>query len=133
MTGTKNKPTIYRKQLPDGTLVSPKKKKVNSRAKGARGERAFAGFLKMYGLVAYRGQQFHGGSESPDVVCPDLPHCHFEVKNCKASLEPYTWIEQAIKDAGEGKLRVVVHRAKGKEWIAIMPIEDFLKLVTNVG
>jgi hypothetical protein len=129
---TGNKPRIYRKERADGTKVPPKIKKVNSRAKGARGERAFAGFLRNYGLAAYRGQQFRGGTESPDVVCPDLPSCHFEIKNCKASLEPYLWLEQAIKDAGPGKLRIVVHRAKHHEWIAILPIEDLMKLVLHV-
>jgi Holliday junction resolvase len=131
--GIASKPKIYRKELPDGTKVTPKKKKVNSRAKGARGERAFAAFLRDQGLAAYRGQQFRGGTDSPDVVCPDLPHIHFEIKNCKASLEPYTWIEQAIKDAGEGKLRIVVHRAKHHEWIAILPIEDLMKLVLHAS
>ena len=131
-TGNKLPPKRTWKEKLDGTKVPPKKPKVNSRAKGARGERFFAAFLRSHGLAAYRGQQFKGGSDSPDVVCPDLPHVHFEVKNCKASLEPYVWLEQAIKDAGEGKLRIVVHRAKHHEWIAILPIEDLMKLVLNV-
>jgi Holliday junction resolvase len=124
-----SKPKIYRKERADGTKVPLKKKKVNSRAKGARGERAFAKLLQDQGLAAYRGQQFRGGTDSPDVVCPDLPHVHFEIKNCKASLEPYVWLEQAIKDAGENKLRIVVHRAKHHNWIAIMPIEDLLQVL----
>jgi hypothetical protein len=134
VTATGNrKPPVYRKELADGTKVTPKKPKVNSRAKGARGERAFAGYLRSHGLAAYRGQQFRGGNDSPDVACPDLPHIHFEVKNCKASLEPYTWIQQAIRDAGPGKLRIVAYRAKHHDWLAIMPIEDLMKLVLNGG
>ena len=133
--GKIKKPVIYRKELLDGTKVGKhqrppyKSKKVNSRQKGARGERAFAALLRNYGLGAYRGQQFRGGSDSPDVVCPDLPHVHFEVKNCVASTVFYEWVEQAIRDAGEGKLRVVAHRAKHHDWICILPVQDFMRLV----
>lgn len=135
--GKIKKPVIYRKELLDGTKVTPKKpskiaqRRVNSRAKGARGERAFAALLRNYGLGAYRGQQFRGGSDSPDVVCPDLPHVHFEVKNCVASTVFYEWVEQAIRDAEEGKLRVVAHRAKHHDWICILPVQDFMRLVLN--
>jgi hypothetical protein len=53
---------------------------VNSRQKGKRGELAFVKVLKGMGYNARRGQQFKGGADSPDIVCPDLPGIHFEVK-----------------------------------------------------
>ena len=43
--------------------------KINSRAKGARYERELARYLDENGFPARRGQQFAGGSDSPDVVC----------------------------------------------------------------
>ena len=53
---------------------------MNSRAKGARGERAFRDLLRAEGYEARRGQQFSGSPDSPDVVCPDLAQYHFEIK-----------------------------------------------------
>ena len=53
---------------------------VNSKQKGARGEREFAKFLTDRGYPATRGVQYQGGPESPDVVCKPLSRYHFEVK-----------------------------------------------------
>src|SRR5258707_11615791 len=91
------------------------KKKINSRQKGAVGEREFAELLRFHGYDARRGQQFSGGSDSPDVVCQPLKDFHFEVKRCEAG-NLYKWLEQARRDAGyvegsrDSKLPVVVHR-----------------------
>ena len=53
---------------------------VNSRAKGAAGEREFAHELErvLPGVEARRGVQHAGGPESPDVV-HSLTGIHFEV------------------------------------------------------
>jgi hypothetical protein len=53
---------------------------MNSRQKGKRGERAWRDVLLAHGFQARRGRQFPGSPDSPDVVCPDLPTVHFEVK-----------------------------------------------------
>ena len=107
-----------------------KKKRINSREKGARGEREVAKLLQGYGLAAYRGQQFRGGSDSPDVVCPDLPHIHFEIKLTQ-QVALYDWVEQATRDAAPGKIRAVVHRRKMNTWVVILPFEDFMTLATT--
>lgn len=53
---------------------------INSRNKGARGEREFARWLHRYeGVEARRGQQYAGSGDSPDVV-HNIPGIHFEVK-----------------------------------------------------
>jgi len=100
---------------------------MNSRQKGARGEREAAKFLSAEGFAARRGQQFAGGTDSPDVVCESLPSIHFEVKRVEAG-NPYNWIAQAKRDAGY-KLPVVLHRRNDHEWIAILPATDFLRIV----
>jgi Holliday junction resolvase len=105
-----------------------KKERINSRQKGSRGEREFAALLRSHGLAAYRGQQFRGGGDSPDVVCPDLPHVHFEVKFVQ-QVALYEWIAQAVRDAKPDAIRAVVHRRKGKTWLMILPIEDALRLI----
>ena len=98
---------------------------TNSRAKGAEGEREWASFLRDHGLMARRGQQFSGGSDSPDVLCPDLPEIHFEVKRVEA-LSLYKAMEQSIQDSGS-RMPVVAHRRNRKDWVVIMRGEDWVR------
>ncbi len=102
-------------------------KRINSRAKGKTGELDFAKLLQSRKLVARRGQQFSGGTDSPDVVCNCLTDVHFEVKRVEAG-NPYGWLEQAIRDA-KHKMPVVAHRRNGKDWIMVMRAEDVLDLL----
>jgi Holliday junction resolvase len=109
-----------------------RKKKINSRDKGATGEREFAKLLKVLGLEARRGQQFSGGTDSPDVVCPSFTGVHFEVKRVEAG-NPYIWYDQAKRD-GVGKIPVVAHRKNGEQWLAILDMNDLLDLlITREG
>ena len=100
---------------------------INSRSKGCRGELELAAFLKLHGLEARRGQQFKGGGDSPDVVCDDLANIHIECKRVEQG-NPYLWLEQAKRDAGE-KVPVVAHRRNRHDWIAILSLTDLLKLL----
>ena len=100
---------------------------MNSRNKGKRGELEAAKFLTAEGFPARRGQQFAGGTDSPDVVCESLAPLHFEVKRVEAG-NPYNWVAQAKRDAGK-KLPVVLHRRNDCEWLVILPAADFLKIV----
>lgn len=99
---------------------------VNSRQKGARGEREFAEYLRAHGHDARRGQQFAGGPESPDVVS-NLPF-HWEVKRVEA-LQLYPALAQAIRDAKDGTVPVVAHRKNGQEWVAILRMDDLMGLL----
>ena len=104
---------------------------INSRQKGAAGERELADFLRQHDVGARRGQQFHGGPGSPDVVT-DLDGIHFECKRVeRGSL--YDWLAQAQRDAGEGKIPVVAHRRNRKEWVAILPLAELLKLLKGMN
>lgn len=100
---------------------------INSRDKGAVGEREFAAVLKAKGLDARRGQQFSGGKDSPDVICSSLTGVHFEVKRVQAG-NPYKWLAQAIED-GVDKVPVVAHRKNRQDWIAIVPMDVLLDLL----
>lgn len=101
---------------------------VNSRAKGAAGERELAAFLRERGFYARRGQQFKGGADSPDVVCDAMPLLHLECKRVeRGSL--YDWLEQAMQDACPNKTPVVAHRRNRKEWVAIMRLEDLVEMM----
>jgi Holliday junction resolvase len=99
---------------------------INSRAKGKRGELAFASFLREHGFAdARRGRQFHGGQDSPDVV--GVRGIHFEVK-CVQAGNPYSWLAQACAESGLS-VPVVAHKRNGKEWIAVLRADDLLTLI----
>ena len=102
--------------------------KINSRAKGARGERQWRDVLRSEGFTAMRGQQFSGGPDSPDVICEELAGLHFEVK-CVQNLNLENAIEQATEDSGKKKHWAVVHKKNKKPWrVTISPELFFLLL-----
>jgi Holliday junction resolvase len=107
--------------------------RINSRNKGAVGEREFAELLRFHGWDARRGQQFSGGSDSPDVVCQPLKDFHFEVKRVESG-NLYKWMAQARRDAKGGeKIPVVMHRRNRQDWVAILPAGLFLELLIRAG
>lgn len=100
---------------------------MNSRAKGARGERQWRDELRAQGYAARRGQQFSGSAESPDVVCPDLDFIHWEVKAVeKLNIEDA--MEQARRD-GSGKEPMVAHKRRHRRWLVTMAAETFFKFL----
>ena len=98
---------------------------VNSRQKGARGEREWAAVLRNWGYAARRGQQFSGSPDSPDVVT-DCPF-HFEVKRVQA-LNLDKAMRQAINDAGDD-MPAVAHRKNQGEWLVTMRALDFFNIL----
>lgn len=98
---------------------------MNSRAKGKRGELELASYLRSRGYTARRGVQFHGGADSPDVV--GIDGVHIECKRVEAG-NPYDWLDQAVNDAGANKMPVVMHRRNGRDWIAVLRLDDYLQL-----
>ena len=102
------------------------KKVINSREKGKRGEREACGFLTTLGWSAKRGQQFAGGTDSPDVI-HDIPGIHLEVKRVER-LNLGQAMAQARRDAGP-KLPVVMHRRNGEQWLVTVDAAAFFKMV----
>jgi len=108
-----------------------KKKKINSRAKGQKGELELSHYLNEKGYSARRGQQFSGGADSPDVICPSLPF-HIECKRVER-LKLYEALKQAMRDSeGGDKVPTVWHRKNREEWVVILRADDFLDLVDKV-
>lgn len=104
---------------------------TNGRAKGARGEREAAkAWAECVGGTARRGQQFSGGTESPDVVT-SFQRIHLEVKRVERG-NPYGWMAQAVRDAGP-KCPVVLHRRNGEDWLAIVRLADVPRLAREIG
>ena len=91
---------------------------AHSDRKGKVGERELAKFLREHGYPsARRGQQHEGGSDSPDVVCDELPGLHLECKRTER-FRLYEAMAQAKNDAGPRRTPVVAHRTNRRGWVA---------------
>lgn len=105
---------------------------VNSRDKGARGERQWRDEIRAAGWNAERGQQRSGSPDSPDVK-HDMPYfngkeLHFEVKRTER-FQMYAALEQATGDCSSLDMPVVAHKKNGKRWVVCMYADDFFDLV----
>ena len=99
---------------------------INSRRKGAEGERELAKILLSRGYEdARRGQQFKGGGDSPDVI--GLPGIHIECKRVER-LDLTAAYEQSFRDAADGEIPAVFHRKNREPWMVTVSLEDFFKL-----
>ena len=105
--------------------MEKKKKRINSRQKGAAGERELSNFLKLHGWQARRGQQFSGGTDSPDVVS-NFPF-HIECKRVQ-NLDIGDAYEQALRDANDKVPASVIHRKDREDWLATIELKEFLEL-----
>ncbi len=104
---------------------------MNSRSKGKRGElEAAKEWVRVMGGTARRGQQFSGGQESPDVISSHET-LHLEVKRCEAG-NPYRWMEQAVRDAGD-KTPLVLHRRNGQPWLVMVRLDDVPRLAQAIS
>ena len=99
---------------------------MNSRQKGARGERELANILKGYGYEeSRRGQQYCGNNGDADVV--GLSGIHIECKRVeKLNLDKA--MEQAEHDRKENEKPTVFHRKDRKAWLVTMKLEDWMEL-----
>ena len=98
---------------------------MNSRQKGARGERELALKLKEYGYDCRRGQQYSGVNGDADVV--GLPGIHIECKRVeRLNLEDA--MAQSRRDAREGEIPTVMHRKNNCKWLVTMELDDFMEM-----
>lgn len=99
---------------------------INSRAKGARGERLFRDLLKSHGFSARRGQQYSGSPDSPDVVS-DMVDIHWEVKFVE-NLNLAAAYEQAKTDHKEGTIPIVAHKKSRGDWMVTLDANHFIEI-----
>lgn len=98
---------------------------INSREKGAKGERELARKLKEYGYESRRGQQYCGTNGDADVV--GLPGVHIECKRVER-LNAYDALAQSKSDARDGEIPVVMHRKNHCEWLVTMTLAQWVEL-----
>ena len=97
--------------------------KINSKAKGKRGELEIAHIMQEYGFDARRSQQFAGINNDADVV--GVPYLHLEIKRVEA-LNLDKAMEQSQRDAKEGEIPVVVHRKDRQDWRITLSLKHFM-------
>ena len=103
---------------------------MNSRSKGARGERELAEKLREYGFTTRRGQQYSGANGDADVV--GVEGLHIECKRVeKLNLDDA--LAQSVRDARDGEMPVVMHRKNRAEWKVTMRLDDFIQLWRSYG
>lgn len=102
---------------------------MNSRNKGAAGERELAAKLREYGYQCRRGQQYSGANGYADVV--GLPGIHIECKRVE-KLNLYEAMSQAVRDAKDGEMPTVFHRKNNKEWLVTLQLDDFMKMYGGI-
>lgn len=99
---------------------------MNSKQKGARGEREWASFCRDQGYEARRTAQYCGNTgEASDVV--GLPGIHIEVKRVER-LNLDDAMSQAIRDSQELKIPIVAHRKNNSPWLVTMRAEEWFEL-----
>lgn len=103
-----------------------------SRDKGKRGEREAAELLRDIFPEARRGlsQSRGGGAEEPDIVGLGRPW-HIEV-GVGATVSPVAKMLQAIRDAKEGSMPVVLSRRDRCQWMVTLRWSDFADLVRRM-
>lgn len=111
-------------------IAAKKKSKINSRAKGARGERELASAISTtFGIDARRGRQFSGSPDSPDVAT-GFKNVHIECKRVENLCLSKAY-RQAVRDAGS-KIPVVIHRKNNEPWMISYKLEDALALAKEI-
>lgn len=98
---------------------------MNSREKGAAGERELSRRLREYGYDCRRGQQYSGANGDADVV--GLPGIHIECKRVER-LDLIAAMDQSKRDARPGEIPAVFHRKNHCSWMVTISLDDFMLL-----
>ena len=110
---------------------------INSRQKGAAGERELCHTLKeLFGWEARRTQQFSGNAGDSDVIVPELPDAFVEAKRVQKLNVPEA-MEKAV-DQCRGKVPLLCHRTnRAREgWLLTIRLSDLMllsKMVESIG
>lgn len=100
---------------------------ASQRRKGAQGERELADFLSsVLGRAVKRklGQARDGGDDI------QIEKFRIEVKR-RRGIACEEWLEQAENSCKPGDLPIVMMRADGGEWMALMRLSDFLPMLSG--
>ena len=99
---------------------------VNSKRKGAAGERELAKKLNEYGYCTRRSVQYNGKADDGKADLVNLPGIHIECKRVER-LNISEAMAQAVNDA-KGDMPTVFHRKNREGWLVTMRLEDWMDL-----
>ena len=97
---------------------------INSRAKGAVGERELVQELLRRGVMCHRSVQYCGRNGDADIVCDGL-NLHIEVKRTE-KLRLAEAVAQASRDA-RSKPWIIIHRQSRGPWLVIQTLDAWSK------
>lgn len=101
---------------------------INSKKKGAAGEREFANYCKEFGLDVRRTAQYNGKELDSKADVVGIPGIHVEVKRVE-QLNIHKAMEQANRDSGDSnEIPIVAHRKNNTKWLITMNAKDWFKL-----
>ena len=109
---------------------------INSKKKGAAGEREFSNYCKSKGFDVRRTAQYNGKELGSLADVIGIPGIHIEVKRVEA-LNIHKAMEQAIRDCNQSnkeksqekkELPIVAHRKNHTDWLITMTADDWFKL-----
>ncbi|MBO6258869.1 MAG: hypothetical protein J6M93_06015 [Succinivibrio sp.] len=98
----------------------------SQRTKGAAGEREICDMIfENFGIEVHRNlqQTRDGGADIK------LKPFSIEVKRRAAIGRIYDWMDQATAGCDTTERPIVVCRADRKQWLAILPIDEFFRLI----
>lgn len=99
---------------------------MNSKRKGADGERELSNELKKYGFNTRRGQQYCGANGDADVV--GIPGIHIECKRVE-QLNIDNAMKQAVHDKKPEEIPAVFHRKNRTKWKVTLYLDDFVEII----
>lgn len=102
---------------------------MNSRNKGKRGELELSHVLNDYGFRTRRGQQYCGANGDADVT--GISGIHIECKRVE-KLNLHEAVKQAVRDAPDEQIPVVMHRKNKEEWLVTMRLKDWVEFYKGV-
>lgn len=97
--------------------------KINSRAKGKRGERYFLPFLQKHFPNVKINRLDQAAEGGPDYR--DTDEFDFEAKCGKPIVKTEQWVSQAINQGEKFNLKVVLFKPDRKEPYVLIPLDDF--------
>ena len=100
---------------------------INSKQKGAEGEREFANLCKKHGFNVRRTAQYNGKELDSKADVVGIPGIHIEVKRVE-NLNIHQAVEQAVRDNHNIDIPIVAHRKNKKPWLITMLAEDWFRL-----
>nr|DAX34414.1 MAG TPA: HOLLIDAY JUNCTION RESOLVASE HOMOLOGOUS RECOMBINATION [Caudoviricetes sp.] len=101
---------------------------INSKQKGARGERMWRDVCRSHGFDKVRRTAQYCGNTGDASDCVGLPNIHQEVKFVE-NLNVRKAYEQAEHDAQKsGDMPIVAWKKSNKPWLVVMSADNFFRI-----